>query len=378
MKLLDRYIARQYLFNIVLLHVILFAFVIAIDYSLNFDEFTDIARRMSERGGEEPGFFRTLVLSFMLVLNLWWPRLFLLFNYIVGLVMVGALGFTCTQMVRHREFVAVLAGGLSLHRIARPFIGVAILMLLLVVANRELVIPKIAPLLVRDKTDAGMRTLGSTRQDLTADAAGRLYYIRSFNLDEGRIEGLWVWERDESGLMTRRITADAAQWAGDRWTLVNGQAEERLAAGATRPRIEPIETLRTDLDPTALRLRRFEGYSNHLGWSQIGELVDRYEAEPKPPVDRIESLERTRWGRISVLVCNLLAVLVCMPFFLKREPTNMVLQALFCAPVALLAFVGSIVGSSAQIPGLAPQIAVFLPVLILLPLAIAAVSAVRT
>ncbi|MCA9298960.1 MAG: hypothetical protein KDA28_07830, partial [Phycisphaerales bacterium] len=119
MSLLDRYIARQFLTNVVVLFVILFCFIITIDVSLNIDRFSRIATELMASQGQS-GFLKRASLTSMLILDLWWPRLLQLFNYMLGLVMVAAMGFTCSQMVRHRELVAILASGQSLMRVARP------------------------------------------------------------------------------------------------------------------------------------------------------------------------------------------------------------------------------------------------------------------
>jgi hypothetical protein len=139
-----------------------------------------------------------------------------------------------------------------------------------------------------------------------------------------------------------------------------------------------VESIETDLDPTALRLRRFEGYSNNLSLKQLTELVANYESQPKPPVARVERLERIRWGRLAGLVSGPLILVVCLPFYLRREPGNLVVQSLLCAPVTMVAFVAALVGTAAGLPGLPAGLSVFVPVMILIPLAIAAVTSIRT
>lgn len=382
---LDRYIARQYLTNILLLFVLLFSIIVVIDFSLNFDEFTDNARKVAAERGWAGSALREALLAVVLVIDLWWPRLFLLFQYLLGMVLIGGMGFTCAQMVRHREFVAILAGGISLHRVARPLLAVALFMTGLQIANAELVLPEIAPLLTRNKTDAGQRGMGQARQPLAADSSGRLLYARAVDLDSGDILGLWVWERDERGLMTRRITADAAHWDGRAWTLQGGIAETRdddpdgpdgpKGPGVTRT---PITTLETDLDPTALRLRRFEGYSNNLSTRQLTHLIDRLSSQPRPPEQRLRQLERIRAGRPATMVANLLLLVIAMPFFVRREPCNMLVQSLKAAPAALAGVVMTLVATTATIPGLPPGLSVFLPACVLLPLAIASATGVRT
>jgi lipopolysaccharide export system permease protein len=380
MKLLDRYIARQFLQNIAALFVVLFAIIIVIDFSLNFDEYAKLAAELPRADGSERGGLLQGLTAAYLALDLWWPRLFQLYNYMLGLVLVGAMGFTCAQMNRHREFVAILAGGISLHRIARPIVIVALALTVLQAANREFVIPQLAPLLTRDKWDAGSRSLGATRQPLCADAHGRLFYARSVDLDNDAIDGLWVWERDADGLMTRRITADRAEWDGVQWVLTNGQAESRAAGpdSTTARHVEPLRTLETDLNPTALRLRRFEGYSNNLSTRDLSLLIANYREQPNPSEQRIHRLERTRFARIAGLISSMLVLLLCIPFFLRRVPGNMLTQSVMAAPVTMVGFVGSTLGASAALPGLPPQLSVFVPVMVLLPLTIAALTSMRS
>jgi len=378
MSLLDRYIARQFLTNIFLLFVLLFAVVVVIDFSLNFDEFTDIADRLGREWAWPDTVFHRAVLSVSLVLDLWWPRLFQLFYYLLGLVLVGAMGFTCAQFVRHREFVAILAGGISLRRVARPMLIVAAVMSCVQLLDSEVALPKLAPLLTREKVDAGKHSLGVARVPLGTDARGSLFYARAFDPDAETIQGLWVWERDPAGLISRRITATSARWDGKAWVLTEGRAEARRSSQAGQRAITALERVETDLDPTALKLRRFEGYSSNLSLTQIGEMLSRFRSLPSPPRQRVEQLERIRSGRFAAVACNLLTLLVCMPFFIRREPANMIVQSLYCAPVAIVSLVGGLLGASATLPGLPASVSPLVPVMVLIPLAIAAVSSVKT
>src|SRR5262245_616429 len=247
MTLLDRYIIRQYLTNIVALFVLLIAIILVIDFSLNFDEYIKVADRMHEIAHTSRSGLANGATAAYLLVDLWWPRLFLLYNFLLALVLVGAMGFTCAQMNRHREFVAIMAGGISLHRVGRPIVVVAVALTVLAAVNREAVIPRVAPRRTRDKGEAGSRAMGVTRQPLCADSHGRLFYAHSVDLDSGTIEGLWVWERDEAGLMTRRITAEAAAYQNGKWILNNGVAESRAGDQATSRVRERVDWIETDL-----------------------------------------------------------------------------------------------------------------------------------
>jgi lipopolysaccharide export system permease protein len=374
LTILDRYIARQYLINVAALLVILFSFVVTIDVSLNFDRFVNLAERWLRDGDPagQPDALRKGLTVVFLIVDLWWPRLLQLFNFLLGVVLLGAMGFTCSQLVRHRELVAVLASGQSLYRVARPILLVALALTGLQVLNQELVIPRIAPLLTRDHGDAGKRGLGLNHIKLIRDSKDRLLCARVFDADKGTLGDVSIIERDAQGLATAVISAKAARWRDGGWDLEEGKREIRQ--GAFRPP-SPVARVETNLNPEALRMQRYTGYSQSLSWAQIAAMLTRDQALDSRTS---ELLTRVGFGRVSIMLANILALVIAMPFFLRREPANMMLQSLKAAPWAVSSLIGGVVGASVAIPGVPAALGAFIPVMILLPIAIASVTAVRT
>lgn len=390
MSTLDRYIARQYAINVVALLVLLFCFVVTIDVALNIDRFVSNAENMARAAAPgadgqkpEPSSLRTAVITVFLVVDLWWPRLLQLFNFMLGLVLAGAMGFTVTQLVRHRELVGMLAGGISLRRVARPIIVVAVLATGLQVLNQELVLPRIAPLLSRDPGDAGKREWSAFEVKLPEDGQGRLYFARHFDPERGEATNLHIWERDKEGRAVRRISADRAVWRDGAWRLENPRevpldiaatASPQTSADAAAERPSSVTAIETDMDPTTLLVKRYAGFSQSLSWRQIGQMVH----SPLTDEQMRDRLERVRWGRVSLMISNVLALVITLPFFLMREPRNMVLQSVKCAPVGIIAMMGAVLGSALTLPGLPPALGVFLPVMVLVPIAIAVVAYIKT
>ena len=376
MTLLDRYIARQYLFNTIALLVLLGSFVVAVDVSLNIDRFLSAADRLLE--GESPSTIRKLVLTALLIYDLWWPKLLQLFAYMVGLALVGAMGFTFTQMVRHRETVAALAGGISLRRLARPVLIVAAFMLLLKFIDQEFILsnPRIAPLLARDHGDAGNRDWSASEVPPTSDSSRRVFMAHAFDPKKAELKKLHVWERDQQGALQRHTFAPSATWSEGAWTLDNPQdlPVTLSPAGTNVSAAAPLTRIPTDLDPAALLLRRDARVVESLSWRQINAMLDSPRLDPALH----DRLVRVKWGRISIAVATFLSLLITMPFFLVREPRNMLVQSLKCAPIGIIALLGSVFGASAPIPGLPVVLAVFLPVLVLIPITIASWTSVRT
>lgn len=374
---LDRYIARQFLINTAILLTILFTFVVAIDVSVNFDEYTRAAslNLRATPDAAPPPWAKTMVFSAGLVLDLWWPRLIQLGVYMLGMVAIAGAGFTLAQMVRHRELVAMLAGGMSLRRAARPILVCTSVLCLGQLAVQEFILPRVAPLLTRDVKQAGQRTLGAARLKLTADASGRVFHASSFDADQGVLTDLYIIERDAEGRGLRTISADKAVWTGGAWVLERGFARPFAETGGVPV---PIARVETNLDPMTLRIRRFAGYRNSLSYRQASEMIDRRDLLSDPSSARVDELERIRLGRFGIVACNILGMLMALPLFLRREPIPMLLPAIKAAPIAMVALLGGVLGTTLSIPALPPGLSVFLPALALLPLAIAATTSVKS
>jgi lipopolysaccharide export LptBFGC system permease protein LptF len=121
--LIDRYIVRRFLANFFILLILLFVFAVSIDLLLELDEFVEVAR---DTVGPEGGFLAQVMALIGVVAHFHGPRLFQFYAYMLGLLSVGAMGFTLAQMHRHRELVALLASGVRLHRIALPILSAAL------------------------------------------------------------------------------------------------------------------------------------------------------------------------------------------------------------------------------------------------------------
>lgn len=430
MNTLDRYIARHFLGNIIVLLILLFSFVVTIDVALNIDRFLstasrrraeavrevdlaiqkaasdvqaaadpviaehirsidlpalDIKRLAAQRLSESSVARATLVAY--LVGDLWWPRLLQLFSFLMGMVLVGAMGFTLAQLVRHRELVAMLAGGISLRRIARPILLVAALLAAIQVLDQEFIIPRIAPLLTRDHGEAGHHEIRQYAVPLTSDGkrpdgSDRLFFARTFDPAAATLKGVHIWDRDPAGRALTHYAAPNAKWTGEGWRLAEPVIEPLLltpaggsggAPGIPQP-VPPELLIKTELGPEALNLRHFGSFKQSLSLAQLTSMLHNPALQP----EQRAGLQRIRYGRVSMLISAFLSLLISMPFFLMREPRNMVWQSLKSAPVGIGSLLGGVLGAAAPIPGIPPGMAVFLPVLILMPVAIAAMVSLKT
>jgi lipopolysaccharide export LptBFGC system permease protein LptF len=365
MRILTRHLAWLYALNVAALTFILMSFVVTIDVFMNLRRFTSVAGEVAEAAnpGVDVGGFERAVYTVLVVADLWGPRLLQLFNYMAGLILVGAMGFTCAQLVRHREFVAMLASGLSLRKLAWPFLAVGLVVTMVQALNQELWIPSVAHLLVRDTGDAAEVRTPTFPIVLTPDGEGRFFQGEGFDAELGMIEGLSVWVRDESGAVTQRIVAPRAQWAGDHWALQRGVS---IDPGATPPVATPIERIDSPLGPERLKIRHLEGFSGYLSWGQVSRVLGSGGVDN----EQRAFLNRARWGRIAMLASNMLTLLAAMPFFLVRMPQPMLGPAMRALPIAGAGLAAAALAPVVALPGVPAPIAAFVPAAVLAPLAI--------
>jgi lipopolysaccharide export LptBFGC system permease protein LptF len=389
MLLLSRYVITRFVANFVLLMALLFVFAISIDVFIQLHRFVEAAKGIR---GPEVGSLTLAGEVIALIVDFQAPRIFQFYAYMHGLVAIGAIGFTLGTMHTRRELVAVLAAGVSMHRIAQPLLIAVFALSVLQVLNQEFIIPRIAPLLIRDQGAIGRRGAAEFPIHLTRDGRGNLLQAASFDAPTATLEAPLIIERDQTGRTVRRIVADRAIF-NDReneWILVNGQAnwlitppspppegEERAASsadgGAAVPSGRtPIESYRTDLTPEALTIRRYGQFATMLSLKQISELAN------SPGVVDADALARYKYSRFSSVLVNLLVATIALPFFLLREPVGLMRQSLLCAGVTIPAMLGATVGVTMPLPGIPPAAGVFIPVIILLPIAIGRIAYIKT
>lgn len=390
MPTLNRYIARLYVTNIVILMVVLFGFIVTVDVFINLGRFYRAASDTASANQADAGTLHQLLLTVVGVVRLWTPRLLQLFAYLNGVILVVAAGFTCAQLMRHRELVAVLASGVSLHRIARPFLAVALGMTALQALDQEFLVPRVSPLLARDAGDSFKDDVDPFRIRLTPDAEGRLFYAQRFEGDSDTLVNTVIWERPKAqgGRVSRVVTAEAATWDGHGWKLSGGKAwtpgafaTSGKAEGAAAPdetarveRAEVIERVDSTLDPTTIRVRALSAFGETLSIGQLTQ-VARSGALPTPALERVD---RLRWGRVAGWLGNLVTLFAVLPLFLLRTPGSMVGASLKAAPLLAAGLAASAAGAGLALPGLPIWLGAFVPCLLLVPVAIALFTGMRT
>ncbi len=374
MGILTRHIMVRMLTNFVLLFMFLYLFAATIDIILNLDRFDELAQ---DQLGEGAGIIQRIVAALGLAFNFHGPQIFQFYAYLHGLVAIGALGFTVSQMSRNRELVAMLASGISLHRASLPIVWVVFGLGIVQLLNQEFMLPRMAPLLLREHEQIGQEGTASFPVPFTLDSNGALLQSGSFDPVTGQLDQPTIIIRDELGRTVRRIRAQAGDWDAESnsWLLTRGksvniQHEEASESAVSRP--TRVTSFATDLSPDLLTVRRFSQYTSMLSSAQINEILE------STSVHEAGVLIRSSYSRWSVFLVNILIVLVAIPFFMQREPTRLLSRAIMCTVLVVPMYLFVAMFMLVPLPGISPVLGAFLPVIVLLPVAMARFGWIRT
>jgi lipopolysaccharide export LptBFGC system permease protein LptF len=311
---------------------------------------------------------------------------------------------------RFNELTAVLSAGVPMLRIAMPIILAGVVLNGLLIADQELLIPRMIPKLMRDhdeRTDADTKTfeiramqdndLGLIRagrySPATASAPARMEIV---DITQRREVPQVVVDRDGNPVIGRdgneviqkvpeasaHITADVAVWNEElmHWDLINGKRMIGLSPDADQSSVEPIEFYKSNVTPEEVALYRSGDWVDLLSTNKIDDLIQR------PGSYGQSNLLRVKHTRFAQPIMNIILLLLAIPCVLTREPGKLKAAATKCLILTGLAMGATFLSHQlAGTPAPNPEWVTFwsalvawAPVFIFLPLAVFLLDRVKT
>ncbi|MDP6544046.1 MAG: LptF/LptG family permease [Phycisphaerae bacterium] len=166
MKTLDRYIVRTFLTTAFLFLVVMMLLRIVLDLFTNVDEFTEHSGPFLSIMGNIWAYYATQSLVYFIELG--------------GLIIVASAAFSLARMNHTNELTAMLASGVSLHRVVLPIIICSMLMGGVIILDQELLVPRFAHLLIRDPDEAGKRAKKEFIVPVMTDSNNTGWYSEKF------------------------------------------------------------------------------------------------------------------------------------------------------------------------------------------------------
>jgi lipopolysaccharide export system permease protein len=369
MKILDRYIAKNFLVGYAIAFCVLIGLRVVIDLFVNLDEFAERA----DLGTWAVA--RSIITYYGLNMTLY-------FRDISGVITVVAAAFSLGRMVRTNELVAIIASGVSAQRIVGPILVLAAVFTAASVADQELLIPAISDKLVRghDETvtqkaytvwflpDGNGSLICSLRYDAATATLQHPTIITRRRADPNR-PGIWQ--------VTGRITADYATYNErmGQWDLTNGLL---LRIDPTHPTAMPerVASYTSEgLLPKDIPIRSKAEFDSLLSWRQLASL-----ARQETNVKDVAQLCSQKHFRLTDPIINLTMLMVSLPVLICRDPKAMKSAIIVSFGLTASCFVTTFICKmmAAEVVWIMPELWAWLPLFIFLTIAIVELDSMKT
>ncbi|MBN1360292.1 MAG: LptF/LptG family permease [Sedimentisphaerales bacterium] len=370
MKILDRYIAKNFMIGYAISFLVLIGLRIIIDLFVQLDEF---AKHADLGTGTV---LRNIVTYYGLQTTLY-------FRDVTGVITVVAAAFSLGKMARANELVAMIASGVSAKRIVGPILVLAIFFTGLAVADQELLIPRISDKLVRSHGDIPGQE--SYAVWFIPDGNGSLICSRQYDVGTSTFHQPTIITRepvpDQPGILrvTGRISAEAMTYNEQtgQWDLVNGQFASAETDSWEEPRPQASYQA-ADLLPKDIPVRQKSKFKSLLSSRQLSALA----AQKTGIKDRAQLLSQ-RHFRITDPLINLTMLMVSLPVLICRDPKAMksaiLVSFILTAACFVFTFVCKMLATEVTIADrVMPELWAWLPVFIFLPIAFIELDSMRT
>jgi lipopolysaccharide export system permease protein len=366
MKILDRYITKNFLIGYVISFCVFIGLTIVIDLFVNIDEFTEHA----DLGA---------LVVIKNILSYYGIHSTLYFRDFAGMITIVAAVFSLGKMVRSNELVAVMASGVSLKRIIAPIVLLSILLTVLLVIDQEFLIPQLGDKLVRGQ-DA-IPGQESYAVWFISDEKGSLICTQRFDVKtstmykptillRSRTSRPGVWE------VTGQIRAEEGVYNPEagRWDLIGG----RFIENGSDKGAQPMAFYVTDIGPKDVPVRRKSVYKTLLSWRQLAAM-----AREGPKIRDQAQLQSQKHFRVTDPIINLVMLMISLPILVCRDPKSMksAIMISFTATSAcfILTFACKMLATEAVLFNrIIPEFWAWLPIFVFAPIAFIELDSMKT
>lgn len=308
MTILDGYITRTFLSGYVIMLLVGIGLFVAADIVANLDEFL-----------ENPDDSLGVVVQKMVDYHA--HRLPLYFHQLGGVVLALAASFTFAMMLRNNELTPLVAAGVPLQRLVVPVLMASVGLVGLWLANSELLMPAWATKIARTHDD--LHGARDARVLCVRDDNNAILSADDINARQGWLRQVYIIAPDEHGNPTELISADQATYdpAAQTWYLTRGSrllmgpAFEQGDLGREIRRV-PLETYPFRLTPEQILLRQSSQWADLMSIRAMNGLLQSRNLPNLPAVAQARDV------RFSQPLLMWILILLTVPFFLTREPTN--------------------------------------------------------
>ena len=367
-KLMDRQLITGYFKSYFVCLLSLLSLWVVVDLFTNLDDFTHE--------------HRTFVGVFQHVGAYYGFRITKIFDQLSEPIVLMAAMFTIAWMQRCNEQFPLLSAGVSTQRIVLPVLVCAAFMLGLMVVNQEMVIPRVADQLNRDKDDPGgkkdMSIKGQCYEPNGIHINGKSANRRKQTVTEFEV----VIPKELAGVMLVLTAQEAvyvppgADKATGGWLMTNTKPATLDSTFGDGSFLEQIDSGRYFLHTRSVD---FQTLTRNPNWYQLSSTSQIYSELDKPEAGRQAPMAVLFHMRLTRPLLGMLLVFMGLSVILRDQNRNVILSSGMCLVLCAVFFIAQyackMLGESEILP---PALAAWAPVLGFGPLSLVFFDAVHT
>ena len=368
MRILDRYLLRQFVQTFLICYVSMTGLFVVIDAFNNLDEFLVHARHTGSLAGVLINYYGYRTISF--------------FTTVSGLLSLVAALFTISSLQRNRELTALQSAGISKRRVVTPLVLAALCVSLGAAATRELVLPRFRHQLAQSAQDLSTKKV-SDLQPRYDHLTNILLQGKELVVNDHRIVEPQFMLPDNLDVFGRTLAAKTAYYeaaqngrpAGYRFVGVR-QPQRLLREASLWLQGTPVILTPVDYDWLAdnecfvrsgIDVEMLEGGSGWRTWASTLELI---QGLASPSLQFGADVQVAIHGRIVQPLLDMTLLFLGIPLVLARDDRNV----FFAIGLCLLLTIGFVlVVMACQYIGasywMQAALACWLPLFIFCPLA---------
>ncbi len=262
------------------------------------------------------------------------------------IVMLLAADFSCGQMSKHREVVAVRSGGISSMRIAVPILVFGLFWSVVIMAFGELVVPRTNELrdeIKDERINKSNRTsTGRVKKLLYQTEDGRILSIEILDPKRNRAHEVLVITYGDKDEVSELLRARRMEYDAGKWELKDGHAYKFHADSTNTYKKFDSRIIQLDESPAELAERRAD--PDEMGFFELREFIERVERAGGDPLKEKTDL----YMKISYPFINFVILLFGVPLVLRFRRGGLVVGFAQSITIAFIYFgaikVGQVLG----------------------------------
>ena len=319
MRVLDRYIVREFISPFIYCIAVFVSLYIVIDL---FNHLDDILKQ-----GVSISTLYSYYLSFVPIIFVQTAPIAVLLSTI----------YILSKLNKHNEVVAMKANGISLIQMLRPFICLGFVLSIFVFLVNDKIVPRasIVSTTIKEENIEKAKTAGKNKiiNNVTIyGSKNRLFFIGSFDVNKKILNDITILEHDEKQRVRSKIAAPRAEWINDEWKFYDCIVYQ-FPEESTMP-AEPsvFKEIVLDIEEKPNDFLRVEDRADFMNYYQLKDYIRRLSGAGGPTTRK---LRVDLHYKISFPFISLIIMLIGVPFALVSRRGGALFGVGICLGISL-------------------------------------------